>query len=41
MCVLQYATGMLKAERQVQTQDQGLEQSVHELDQLLSNFFTK
>ncbi|UIR54570.1 cell division protein ZapA [Sphingobacterium sp. SRCM116780] len=41
MCVLQYATGMLKAERQVQTQDQGVEQSVHELDQLLSNFFTK
>jgi len=41
MCVLQYATGMLKAERQVQTQAQCLEQSVHDLDQLLSNFFTK
>ena len=41
MCVLQYATGMIKAERQVQQQDVGLEQSIHELDNLLTDFFTK
>jgi cell division protein ZapA (FtsZ GTPase activity inhibitor) len=41
MCVLQYATGMIKAERQAQQQDVGIEESVHELDTLLSNFFTK
>ncbi|MBL1407310.1 cell division protein ZapA [Sphingobacterium faecale] len=41
MCVLQYATGMIKAERSAQTQDLGLEQSVHELDTILSDFFKK
>ena len=41
MCVLQYATGMIKAERNAQQQDVGLEQTVHELDHLLSNFFNK
>ncbi|MFD2597480.1 cell division protein ZapA [Sphingobacterium corticis] len=41
MCVLQYATGMIKAERSAQDQGQGIEQSVHELDKLLSDFFNK
>lgn len=41
MCVLQYATGMIKAERNVQHHDVGLEQSMHELDNVLTNFFKK
>ncbi|GAA4518260.1 MULTISPECIES: cell division protein ZapA [Sphingobacterium] len=41
MCVLQYATGMIKAERALQQQDTGLEQSIHELDTLLTDFFSK
>ncbi|MFD2557015.1 cell division protein ZapA [Sphingobacterium tabacisoli] len=41
MCVLQYATGMIKAERSAQDQDLGLEQSVHELDTILTDFFKK
>lgn len=41
MCVLQYATGMIKAEKAVQSTDVDLEQSIHELDNLLSNFFNK
>ncbi|MBE8722378.1 cell division protein ZapA [Sphingobacterium pedocola] len=41
MCVLQYATGMIKAERSAQNQDIGLEQTVHELDNLLTDFFKK
>ncbi|ERJ59234.1 cell division protein ZapA [Sphingobacterium paucimobilis] len=41
MCVLQYATGMIKAERSAQTQDMGLEQSVHELESILTDFFKK
>ncbi|TJZ62821.1 cell division protein ZapA [Sphingobacterium olei] len=41
MCVLQYATGMIKAERNAQNQDIGLEQTVHELDNLLTDFFKK
>ena len=41
MCVLQYATGMIKAERNVQNKDIGLEQSLHELDGLLTDFFNK
>jgi len=41
MCVLQYATGMIKAERSAQNQDLGLEQSVHELDTILTDFFKK
>ena len=41
MCVLQYATGMIKAERSAQHQDLGLEQSVHELDTILTDFFKK
>ncbi|HMR20147.1 MAG TPA: cell division protein ZapA [Sphingobacterium sp.] len=41
MCVLQYATGMIKAEKNVQNADSGIEQSIHELDGLLTNFFNK
>ena len=41
MCVLQYATGMIKAEKNVQNSDIGLQQSVHELDSLLTDFFNK
>lgn len=41
MCVLQYATGMIKAERNAQNQGQGIEKSVHELDRILSDFFNK
>ena len=41
MCVLQYATGMIKAEKNAQNQDSGLESAVHELDSLLTNFFSK
>ncbi|NGM61264.1 cell division protein ZapA [Sphingobacterium sp. SGG-5] len=41
MCVLQYATGMIKAEKNVQNKDVGLEQSLHELDGILTNFFHK
>ncbi|MVZ65070.1 cell division protein ZapA [Sphingobacterium sp. DK4209] len=41
MCVLQYATGMIKAEKNAQNQDSGLESAVHELDNILTNFFSK
>ena len=41
MCVLQYATGMIKAERNNQSQDKGLENSLHELDHMLTEFFKK
>ena len=41
MCVLQYATGMIKAERNAQQQDAGVEQSIHELDNILNDFFNK
>ncbi|HLS96421.1 MAG TPA: cell division protein ZapA [Sphingobacterium sp.] len=41
MCVLQYATGMIKAERSAQQHEEGLEEKVHELDSLLTNFFKK
>ncbi|WP_140936636.1 cell division protein ZapA [Sphingobacterium lumbrici] len=41
MCVLQYATGMIKAERNAKNQDIGLEQTIHELDNLLTDFFKK
>ncbi|MBE8715354.1 cell division protein ZapA [Sphingobacterium hungaricum] len=41
MCVLQYATGMIKAEKGAKSQDAGLEQSIHELDDLLTDFFRK
>lgn len=41
MCVLQYATGMIKAERKVSQNEEGLEVQIHELDTLLSDFFKK
>lgn len=41
MSLLQYATAMIKAERKSEQQDEGLEQSIHELDGLLSDFFKK
>lgn len=41
MCVLQYATGMIKAERNAQQSEEGLEDRVHELDNLLNDFFRK
>lgn len=41
MCVLQYATGMIKAERNAQQHEDGLEEQVHELDDMLTNFFRK
>ncbi|MGO1244353.1 MAG: cell division protein ZapA [Sphingobacterium sp.] len=41
MCVLQYATGMIKAERNAQQHEVGLEEKVHELDDILSDFFSK
>ena len=41
MSLLQYATGMIKAERKAEQQDEGLEQSIHELDSLLTDFFKK
>lgn len=41
MCVLQYATGMIKAERNAQQQEDGLEGKIHELDGLLTDFFSK
>ncbi|MBD1432588.1 MULTISPECIES: cell division protein ZapA [Sphingobacterium] len=41
MCVLQYATGMIKAERNAQQQEDGLEEKVHELDAMLTDFFRK
>ena len=41
MSLLQYATGMIKAERKAEQQYEGLEQSIHELDSLLTDFFKK
>ena len=41
MCVLQYATGMIKAERNSQNRDSGLDDTIHELDNLLTEFFKK
>ena len=41
MCVLQYATGMIKAEKNAQQHEEGLEVKIHELDTILSDFFMK
>lgn len=41
MCVLQYATGMIKAERSVQHQGASVEQSIHDLDNMLTQFLEK
>jgi len=39
MAVLHYATAALKAEKQVHDDDTGVTEKVHQLDQLLSEFF--
>lgn len=41
MCVLQYATGMLKAEKTLKDQQSDIENSMDELDNLLADFFSK
>ena len=41
MCTLQYATGMIKAERNAQNHEEGVEEKVHELDDMLNAFFSK
>jgi cell division protein ZapA len=41
MCVLQYATSTLKAEKKVMHEDTEVADKVYELDQLLSDFFSK
>ncbi len=41
MCVLHYATGMLKAERKSNTDEVGVVKAVNELDGMLTEFFNK
>lgn len=41
MCVLHYATSSLKAERQSVNEDAAAAEKVYQLDQLLTNFFSK
>lgn len=41
MCVLHYATTTLKAERKVMHEDTDVTEKVHQLDQLLTDFFSK
>ncbi len=41
MCVLHYATATLKAENRVSSQDTDVAEKVYELDQLLTDFFSK
>lgn len=41
MCVLHYATTSLKAEKQVMIEDTEVTEKVYQLDQLLSDFFSK
>jgi len=41
MCVLHYATATLKAERKVVNEDTDVTEKVHQLDQLLTDFFSK
>ena len=41
MCVLHYATGMLKAERKTSADDVGIAKAVGELDGMLTEFFNK
>jgi cell division protein ZapA len=41
MCVLHYATATLKAENKVSTEDTEVAEKVYQLDQLLTNFFSK
>ena len=41
MCVLHYATATLKAERKVMHEDTDVTEKVYQLDQLLTDFFSK
>jgi len=41
MCVLHYATTTLKAEQKVMHEDSNITDKVHQLDQLLTDFFSK
>lgn len=41
MCVLHYATSTLKAESKVATEDNEVTEKVHQLDQMLTDFFSK
>ncbi|HWK58059.1 MAG TPA: cell division protein ZapA [Parapedobacter sp.] len=41
MCVLHYATGMLKAEQKTNADDVGVAKAVGELDSMLTEFFNK
>lgn len=41
MCVLHYATSTLKAEQQSVNEDAAAAEKVYQLDQLLTNFFSK
>ena len=41
MCVLHYATATLKAEKRVMNEDTEVAEKVYQLDQLLTNFFSK
>jgi cell division protein ZapA len=41
MCVLHYATATLKAEKRVMNEDTDVAEKVYQLDQLLTNFFSK
>src|SRR5690606_36231565 len=39
MCVLHYATGMLKSEKKTSADEVGVEKAVNELDGMLTEFF--
>lgn len=39
MCVLHYATGMIKAEKKSDANEVGIAKQVHELDSMLTEFF--
>jgi len=39
MCVLHYATGMLKSEKKTSADEAGVEKAVNELDGMLTEFF--
>ena len=41
MCVLHYATATLKAEKKDMNEDTEVAEKVYQLDQLLTNFFSK
>ncbi|WP_257670378.1 cell division protein ZapA [Parapedobacter tibetensis] len=41
MCVLHYATGMLKAEKNTNADEVGVVKAVSELDSMLTEFFNK